>query len=536
MSALHAITTDRATQDTDVPVKLCDPQLERMFVAALIADPDSFATCHVAARDLADPHAMRAMEALANVRHAGLPITAQNIRKRLQDDYTAKAEPRAGEELADLAWFDKIASAPIVKSPPIAGWAHSILGFTAKRQAAIAAAEPVVEISIERGPAAPESTPWEKALATAYADIRKHLGAQAATQRGPIFSFETTDACDLLEREFTATTWLVDGLITRGGITTFGGEPKSTKTWLALEVAIAIATGTKVCGEFSAAPGVVGYFFAEDHDRQVRNRVRALLAGRGSKLARNRLHTRGRGMFIDITKDDELAWVIASARSIGKLDLLVLDPLRDISSAAEDKSDEMSPVMRRLRLVGELLGCTVAIVHHTGKASLDTKGRRPGQRLRGSGAIHGSTDSGVYLSDTKGDGRAEFVNTVDPEVKGARSAGRFTLSLSVTDDDQGEAVRATWTVSRDGTGAGPVQPIDDSPGPERDAADDRKVLQRVTELHRKGERRSMRQLRNGCGIPERRGRASLTRLLAADLITLRDIDDKGWEVVCLVTT
>lgn len=187
---------------------------------------------------------------------------------------------------------------------------------------------------------------------------------------------------------------------------------------------MAVATGSKAFGEFYTEHGVAAYFFAEDLPRQARNRVRALLAGRGDmRIERGRLYLRPRGMFLDITKNDDLAWLIASCRRLGKLDLLVLDPLRDISSAAEDKSDEMSPVMRRLRLVAEMLGCTVVVVHHTGKLSAHTAKRRPGQRLRGSSAIHGSIDSGIYLADTAGDGIAKFTNTVDSEVKGARSGG-----------------------------------------------------------------------------------------------------------------
>ncbi len=131
--------------------------------------------------------------------------------------------------------------------------------------------------------------------------------------------------------------------------------------------------------------------------------------------------------------------------------MLVLDPLRDISSAAEDKSDEMSQVMRRLRLLGELLGCTVAIVHHSGKPSENTSKRGGGQRLRGSGAIHGSTDSGIYFLECAGDGTNVFHNTVESEIKGARSAGTFELELRITDNENGEATSATWSVTREAT-------------------------------------------------------------------------------------
>lgn len=210
-----------------------------------------------------------------------------------------------------------------------------------------------------------------------------------------------------------------------------------------------------------------------------------------------------------------MAWLIASCRRLGTLDLLVLDPLRDISSAAEDKSDEMGPLMRRLRLIGELLGCTVAIVHHAGKASENTAKRRPGQRLRGSGAIHGSTDSGIYLGELAGDGSSVFRNTVDSEIKGARSAGRFVLELKVEDDEQGEAVRATWAVTRDA-------PVSATQAKAKTEVADDKVFDFVRDLAMRGIVLSRRALREHDEAPagDKQMRASLDRLVELGRLVL----------------
>lgn len=294
--------------------------------------------------------------------------------------------------------------------------------------------------------AVPPSDPWKAALKTALTDVQARLNATVDGACEPLFEL---DAVDVLQKQFDGARWLVTGLITRGGITTIGGLPKAAKkTWLGTEIAIAVATGTKVCGEFFAEKGVVAYFYAEDMEDQIQNRIRALLAGADRKLERGRLRPCPRGKFINITRDEDLAWIVASCRKLGKIDVLILDPLRDIHSAAEDKSDEMSPVMRRLRLLAEILDCTVVIVHHSGKENKDNSGRGGGQRLRGSGAVHGSTDSGIYILKCEGDGQNRFKNTVESEIKGARSAGVFNLDLSITDDPEGNAERATWLFSR----------------------------------------------------------------------------------------
>lgn len=278
-------------------------------------------------------------------------------------------------------------------------------------------------------------------VAEALSDVRAAL--ENKSERGVDLLFEP--AADILSREYPDTLWLVRGLLTEGGIGMIGGEPKTFKTWLGTEIALAVATGTSACGEFETGPPRrVAYFYAEDFGRAVRNRMRALIAGRGLGDAPANLYAQPRGRFLDLLRDEDLALIVASVRKLGGVDLLVLDPLRDLHSGEEDKSDSMSEVMRRLRAIETVGQCTVLGVHHTSKASADSSRRRPGQRLRGSGAIHGSVDSGVYLSGTTGDGVHTFANTVDSEVKSARSAGRFELELTVTDDEFGEAVRATW--------------------------------------------------------------------------------------------
>jgi 5S rRNA maturation endonuclease (ribonuclease M5)/KaiC/GvpD/RAD55 family RecA-like ATPase len=294
------------------------------------------------------------------------------------------------------------------------------------------------EIAVE------EPDPFDAEVVKAREGVQAALGSSTQKKRKPLFC---TDIVELLGRTFGKPPWLVTGLVTHGGVTIIGGEPKTVKTWLALEIAISVATGTKVCGEFFAEHGTAAYFFAEDLDNQVHNRARALLAGAGRMVAEGRLFVETRGTFLDVLDDDDLAWIVASCRArFTKLDLLVLDPLRDLHSGEEDKSDSMREVMRRLRLLGELLGCTVCVVHHTSKVSIDTAKRRPGQRLRGSSAIHGSVDSGIYMSDCDGDGSNVFVNTLDSEVKGGRSAGHKQLELTVVDDELGAAVGASWRV------------------------------------------------------------------------------------------
>jgi AAA domain len=253
----------------------------------------------------------------------------------------------------------------------------------------------------------------------------------------------------LMCRDFPPAPWLVERLITEGAVTAIAGEPKTGKSWGACEIAMAVATGTPVWGKFRVPRArKVAYFFAEDMGQSIRNRLRALAASRSmdSLLAVEGLYVQPRGRNLDITREADLAVIVASCRRLGKIDLLILDPLRDVHSGKEDKSDDMAQVMRHVRVLAQLLGCAVIFVHHMGKSTADSSKRRQGQKMRGSSAVHGSVDCGIYLTGLTGDGETEFTNDVLSEVKGAKSGGSFGLELKVTDDEHHEAISCSWRV------------------------------------------------------------------------------------------
>ena len=378
-----------------------------------------------------------------------------------------------------------------------------------------------IAASVEPTETGIHADPWQQELAKAREDVDRAIGSNNLSERRPLFGI---DATELLKIEFPPAPWLVSGLITKGGTAVAAGEPKAgIKTWMLIEIAVAIATGTRAFGEFYAEQGRVAFFFAEDQAQSVRNRVRAILAGGDRTIAPSQLLLQPRGEFIDVLKDDDLAWVIASARRLGKIDLLVLDPLRDVHSGEEDKSDSMRDVMRRLRLLGEVIGCTVAVSHHVPKQTKDTAARRPGQNLRGSSAIHGSIDSGLYIQPADSDGTTTFAAGVISQVKNARSAGAFGLELAITDDPNGEAIRAQWVHSSDAPEQKPS--AGKARKAEKDAADDEKMLAFIKAKAERGEHFTMRALRmlaTSSDLNQYRTRNALERLLKAKRLFIAD--------------
>lgn len=297
----------------------------------------------------------------------------------------------------------------------------------------------------------PEPGSWEALLAKAKREILDVLANTPGNGSAPNPLFEAST--DILRRPHASTPWLVKGLMTKGpgSITLLGGEAKTSKTWAELEIFIACATGTKAFGEFeTGVPIYCALFLAEDGEAAYATRVTALVAGRAGGMsveeATARIYVQPRGRTLDLLKIDDIALIVASCWATGnKIELVGLDPLSDIHEGEEDKRDSMAVVMRHARAIGTILKAGVFLVHHMGKPSDGGSKRTGGQKLRGSGAVYGSLDSGIFIVNPKSpDGRTKFESRVESKVKAGRSAGFFDLTLTIEDDDDGQATKAVW--------------------------------------------------------------------------------------------
>ncbi len=108
----------------------------------------------------------------------------------------------------------------------------------------------------------------------------------------------------------------------------------------------------------------------------------------------------------------------------------------------------MAVVAHAMRALRTVCSCSVQFIHHMGKGDPQAKGKRAGLALRGSTALHGAVDCGLYLRDLKTDKQTTWTNKAEVEVKGARGAGDFSLTWRVQDVDD-EAVGGSWVLDRE---------------------------------------------------------------------------------------
>ncbi|MFN0249341.1 MAG: AAA family ATPase [Kofleriaceae bacterium] len=216
--------------------------------------------------------------------------------------------------------------------------------------------------------------------------------------------------------------WLVASLWARAGVGILGGAPKCCKSWLALEIAIAVASGAPCLGAFEVGDvGPVLLYMAEDAAPVVKRRLAGICRHRGIDLASLPIHTAS-ALRLD-RPHDQARLHDAIARYAPRL--LVLDPFVRLHRIDENDAGQVSALLGYLRELQRALDVAVVVVHHARK---NGNAGQPGQSLRGSGDFFAWADSLLYIRRHRG----QLVLTV--EHRGAPAPQPITLALAGDDN------------------------------------------------------------------------------------------------------
>lgn len=192
--------------------------------------------------------------------------------------------------------------------------------------------------------------------------------------------------------------WLVEGLWGASAVGVIGGAPKCAKTWLGLDMALSVATGTACLGKYAVPePGPVLVYLAEDALPVVRQRVAGMARHRGVDLAGVEVHVITAPTLRLDRGPDRMRLQAAAARLRPRL--LVLDPLVRLHGIDENNAGEVAALLAYFRSLQRQLDMSVLLVHHARKNA--TGGDAAGQGLRGSSDIHAFGDSNLYLRRTR---------------------------------------------------------------------------------------------------------------------------------------
>ena len=219
--------------------------------------------------------------------------------------------------------------------------------------------------------------------------------------------------------------WLVEHLWSEEAVGIVGGEPKSGKTFLALDLAVAVAVGTPCLRRFPVSRrGRVLLYAAEDPLDEVRRRLEGICAVAGLRLA---------DLDVQVITEPTLRLDLELVRrrlyeTVAKLQprLIILDPFVRLHRIDENASGEVAPLLAYLRELQRRHAVAVLVVHHAKKGA----GRiRAGQALRGSSEFHAWGDSNLYLRRNGGTREGGEI-TLTVEHRAAPAMPAITLELA----------------------------------------------------------------------------------------------------------
>lgn len=251
------------------------------------------------------------------------------------------------------------------------------------------------------------TTEASKAVGARTPEAKAKLEEETRERPSPVNLFE-------LVKDIKPPKWLVRDVLTQGAVGFIAGQPKSFKSWTALDLALSVASGQPFLGHFPVEePGPSLYIQEEDSASLVKSRLGKVWPGKlGDKVTFEDGHVVwvpgaevqgfpdidayiGHGFSISDT-----GWQSWLDETLGRKEykLLVMDPLMMMAGDVEEnKAQAMTDkVFRPLKLLARKYNVCIQVVHHMKKGDPRTP-QRGGQLLLGSVANHAWSEDSMYF-------------------------------------------------------------------------------------------------------------------------------------------
>ena len=193
---------------------------------------------------------------------------------------------------------------------------------------------------------------------------------------------------------------VIDGFLNRKEFMLIHATAKTGKSMFALNIALAVATGSDFLGMESELSKVL-YLQTEISSCSLSDRIDSMLRGMPENyydLAQQNLLIADTRIRIDIPQQLE---ALRKQVETELPSLLIIDPLYDLHNKNEDNAAEMAPLLSNIREIARSVGCAVILIHHQGKKG-EGQSSNAGHACRGSSAFADVPDSSVSLSKDKG--------------------------------------------------------------------------------------------------------------------------------------
>jgi hypothetical protein len=203
-------------------------------------------------------------------------------------------------------------------------------------------------------------------------------------------------ASDLQGMTFAPVRYVLPGYIPEG-VTLLAGKPKVGKSWLALDLCIAVAAGRFTLGTIKPTQGDVLYLALEDNQRRLKKRIAKLLSSSDSVWP-NRLTLQTEWKRAD---DGGLSDIEEWCNSVPQPTLIIVDTLEKIrplqSGKAQAYTADYQAITGLQKIAGER-GLAIVINHHLRKMEADD----PFDTISGTLGLTGAADTILVLKRQSG--------------------------------------------------------------------------------------------------------------------------------------
>ncbi|MPR11510.1 AAA family ATPase [Microvirga tunisiensis] len=204
-------------------------------------------------------------------------------------------------------------------------------------------------------------------------------------------------ARELRRREFEPIRYVVPGYIAEG-CTLLAGRPKLGKSWLVLEMGLAVAMGEACLGGIECTQGDVLYLALEDNERRLQSRIDKVLGPLHEWPESFHYETewpRANEGGLDAIRD----W-ITSAQNPRLVIVDVLAMFRPTSGNRDNMYETDYSAIKGLQALASKFGIAIIVVHHTRKGGSDVD---PFEKVSGTLGLTGAADTTIVL-DRDGNG------------------------------------------------------------------------------------------------------------------------------------
>lgn len=334
-------------------------------------------------------------------------------------------------------------------------------------------------------------------------------GTSFNTPRKPV-AMEWQSAPDLLKETLDPIQWCVTGILPAGAAL-LAGRPKKGKSLLALNIAIAKATGSRAFGLYEVGkPGDVAYLCLEDGKRRMQKRIGAMLAEMDAPPAR--LDLAYQAPRVDSGLIDALdAWCTSKTAPA----LIIIDILAKVRAPRRGKSPDIYQddyeLIGAFMQLAEARNLTILVVTHTSKRESDDIF----DTVMSSTGITGGTATNMVLTRKEEDGLDGVLTIVGKDVEDTEIGLTFRDGIwqahgDATDIKQSEARNAVCEALYTATGKG-ITPKD---------------IAIAIAKHGNATRRLLKKLKDDGYIKVEHGHYTLTTKGAEGVKHRRDVNDQ----------